>query len=178
VILNYVLEWSGGRAEDDPAAAQRRLLGECARVLKPGGWFFLSTKNRYSARLLMGAPDEHVGFRFGNALPRSMMYARLRTKGKSQPDGLLHSFRHLRGLLRQQGFDRIDSYFAVPDARYPVAYIPHDAAAIAAARSQPELLASSRLCAWLLRFGSKRIIQSFATSHVFLSHRASAAAES
>lgn len=117
VILNLVLEWCGWRAGGSHEDMHRKLLGEVSRVLKPGGFFYLATKNRFSLRLLTGGPDEHMfQMRFGSALPRWL--SRMLLRGQRAP-GHLHSYRELRGLLRRAGFDRIDSYWATPEMRWP-----------------------------------------------------------
>lgn len=117
VILNLVLEWCGWRAAGAHADMHRKLLSEVARVLKPGGFFYLATKNRFSLRLLVGGRDEHMfKMRFGSALPRWLSRALL---GKKRPPGHLHSYRELRALLSDVGFDRIDSYWATPEMRWP-----------------------------------------------------------
>jgi hypothetical protein len=88
-----------------------------SRVLKPGGFFYLATKNRFSLRLLTGGRDEHMfQMRFGSALPRWLIRMLLRGR---RPPGHLHSYGELRGLLRGAGFDRIESYWATPEMRWP-----------------------------------------------------------
>ena len=119
VIMNYVLEWCAGREIDNPDEFHLRLLKEVRRVLKPSGRFFLSTKNRYGLRLLLGSVDEHLGVRFGNALPRWIGRALSRGVARDIPRGHLHSRRALERLLREAGFARIDAYLSFPDARRP-----------------------------------------------------------
>jgi len=117
VILNLVLEWCGWRAGGSHDDMHRKLLAEVARVLKPGGFFYLATKNRYSLRLLTGGLDEHMfQMRFGSALPRWL--SRVALRGRRAP-GHLHSYRELRRMLADAGFDRMDSYWATPEMRWP-----------------------------------------------------------
>lgn len=117
VILNLVLEWCGWRAAGPHTEMHRKLLSEVARVLKPGGFFYLATKNRFSLRLMTGGRDEHMfKMRFGSALPRWLTRALL---GGKRPPGHLHSYAELRALLRDVGFERIDSYWATPEMRWP-----------------------------------------------------------
>jgi SAM-dependent methyltransferase len=117
VILNLVLEWCGWRAAGPHADMHRKLLSEVARVLKPGGFFYLATKNRFSLRLLTGGRDEHMfRMRFGSALPRWLTRALL---GAKRPPGHLHSYGELRALLSNAGFERIESYWATPEMRWP-----------------------------------------------------------
>lgn len=131
VILNLVLEWCGWRAEGPHEAMHRKLLGEVARVLKPGGFFYLATKNRYSLRLLTGGRDEHMFLmRFGSALPRWV--SRL-LQGR-RPAGHLHSYRKLRALLTESGFGRIESYWATPEMRWPTHMVSFDSPDFASER--------------------------------------------
>lgn len=124
VILNLVLEWCAWRAEGSHVAMHRKLLAEISRVLKPGGFAYIATKNRFSLRLLTGGRDEHM-FRmpFGSALPRWL--GRLALAGRRAP-GHLHSYVALRALLRSAGFDRIDSYWATPEMRWPTHMVPFE----------------------------------------------------
>ncbi len=139
VVLNLVLEWCGGADPSTPhIVSQRRLLEECQRVLKPGGWLFLTTKNRYGLRYLLGKPDEHTfGWPFGQALPRWLLAILLRLRGKSRTYGLIHSYRALRRLLFEAGFSNLRPYWAVPEYRFPREYVPADSASIVAARGRP-----------------------------------------
>lgn len=132
VVLNLVLEWCGWRSAGTHDDMHRKLLAEVARVLKPGGFFYLATKNRYSLRLLSGGPDEHMfGMRFGSALPRWLSRGLLRGR---RPAGHLHSYRKLRALLREAGFDRSDSYWATPEMRWPTHMLQFEAADFARQR--------------------------------------------
>ena len=55
VVVNLVLEWCGMRCLDEELVdVQRRFLSEIVRVLKPGGAFYLATKNRFALRHLIG----------------------------------------------------------------------------------------------------------------------------
>lgn len=117
VILNLVLEWCGWRAGRPHNDMHRKLLSEVSRVLKPGGFFYLATKNRFSLRLLTAGLDEHMfQMRFGSALPRWL--SRMLLRGR-RPPGHLHSYGELRGLLRGAGFERMQSYWATPEMRWP-----------------------------------------------------------
>lgn len=118
VVLNLVIEWCGWRAAiHSHQDMHQRLLGEIARVLKPGGFLYLVTKNRYSLRLLTGGRDEHMfNMRFGSALPRQI--GRLLCHHR-HPPGYLHSHRELRSMLLHNRFDHIESYWATPEMRWP-----------------------------------------------------------
>ncbi|MCZ6853277.1 MAG: class I SAM-dependent methyltransferase [Gammaproteobacteria bacterium] len=171
VILNLVLEWCANRASDDTAKVQMQLLSECNRVLAADGCLFLATKNRFSARLLTGGIDEHVNLRFGNALPRWMMNFSLRLKGQKEELGLLHSYRAMKKMILKSGFKRVESYWAVPDCRYPIKYVRHDPRSIAAARKEVELRHVNRLTRILLKYVPAYLIPRLAPSLVFLAYK-------
>lgn len=140
VVLNLVLEWCGGRCETRPLAeSQTLMLREIARVLKPGGFLYLATKNRYALHYLLGKRDEHAwGIRFGNALPRPLMRWLCRRAGHPRSGGYLHSFNALSKLLQSAGFDHLQPYWAAPEMRYPERYIPLDAPSVRAARRKAD----------------------------------------
>lgn len=141
VVLNLVFEWCGSRNElESHAEAQTRLLQEMARVLKPGGFLYLATKNRFALRLLLGGADEHMSnMRFGSALPRRLGAWMLARTGRPRPMGKLYSHDSLLGQLRQVGLVDVASFWAVPEMRFPVKYVPSDSASVRAARTQTDL---------------------------------------
>jgi SAM-dependent methyltransferase len=135
VVLNLVFEWCGGAFAGTHEEAQRLLLREMHRVLKPGGSLYLSTKNRYGLRLLLGGKDEHLhDMRFGSCLPRAVGAAWLRRHGHRRARGWLHSFRELDALLANAGFARRQAYWAAPEMRNPSRFVPADAESVRAAR--------------------------------------------
>lgn len=171
VIMNYVLEWSAGRSGLSPQTAHRLIIKECYRVLKPGGVLFVSTKNRYNARLLLGAFDEHVGFRFGNALPRWVMNLLSRGKPLSASSGYLHSYGALRRIIVSSGFRRPTAKLALPDARFPLAYSSFSETEISALRSNQQLLSADRLTKFLLTKVPVYIVKWIAPSLVFIAEK-------
>lgn len=126
VIMNYVLEWSAGREIARAGDFHLRLMKEARRVLKPSGRFFVSTKNRFGLRLLLGSVDEHLGIRFGNALPRPIARALSSRVLRDIPRGHLHSRKGLETLFRAAGFSKIDAFLSFPDARWPDVILPFD----------------------------------------------------
>lgn len=174
VVLNLVLEWCGSRSTDEAhQTAQHRLLGEVARVLRPGGFAFIATKNRYALRYLIGKGDEHAfGMPFGNALPRRLMHLLLRRRGERGPAGLLHGHGRLRRMLASAGFDRIDAYWAAPEMRYPQRYVRADAASVRAVRRAGGFeQGESRLLRLLMRHVPAGLVRQVAPGNVFLAWR-------
>jgi SAM-dependent methyltransferase len=138
VVLNLVLEWCGGKCEERSLVdSQTLLLAEIHRLLKPGGFLYLATKNRYSLHYLLGHKDEHAWqMRFGNALPRWLMNWRTRQRGHHRTSGLLHSYGELARMIEAAGFQQLQPYWAAPEMRFPDRYVPLDAASVRQARQE------------------------------------------
>lgn len=174
VVMNLVFEWCASRCVDEPhAAAQARMLDEMSRVLKPGGVLYLTTKNRFAMRLLLGKRDEHcLNLRFGSALPRWLCQRMLRSKGHARSAGWLYSHDRLAAMLRTAGFSKMDSFWATPEMRYPKHYVPTDAASIRKARSAPEFvqgeIRSTRL---LMRLLPASLVKHFTPGLAFLARK-------
>jgi len=139
IVLNLVFEWCGSRLESEThEEAQTRLLQEMVRVLKPGGFLYLTTKNRFALRLLLGGADEHMhNIPFGSALPRRLAAWLLRHRGHARPMGQLYSHDALLAKLHRAGLWEVKSFWAAPEMRYPSLYVRTDAASVRAARAQP-----------------------------------------
>ncbi len=136
VVFNLVFEWCGSRSPEGNAEIQQRMLSEIARVTKRGGVAWISTKNRYSLRLLLGDHDEHLaGIRFGSVLPRRIGQWILNRQGIATSRGLLHSNGCLHSMIRQSGFSTVEAYWAVPEPRYVEKCIKADIPSIRAFRS-------------------------------------------
>lgn len=118
VVCNYVLEWCAGRSDKSPGDFHRDYIAEMFRVLKPGGKLLLTTKNRYSIRYVTGGKDEHMGMRFGNALPRWLQERMLNRENLDFTRGYLHSWAQLESILRRVGFDKATRFLSFPDNRY------------------------------------------------------------
>ena len=171
VVVNLVFEWCASRCPDEPITrVQRRLLDEIARVLAPGGSLYLATKNRFALTYLIGKPDEHCyGLRFGNALPRWLAGLLLRRRGHSRPFGLLYSHNKLKALLRDVGFERIDSYWAAPEVRYPTHYVPTDAVSVREARGKAGFVQGEmRSTRMLMPLIPARLVKHFTPGLAFL----------
>jgi len=171
VVLNLVFEWCGSRLLDSPGeTGQRILLREVARVLKPGGTMYLATKNRYALRLLLGGPDEHAHeMPFGFALPGWIMHPLLKLRGHDQPGGTLHSYGMLKSMIREAGMRTTESYWAVPEMRFPRAYVRTTADAIREARQTLKRpLGESRRTSFALSFVPSRLVKLVSPGLVFL----------
>jgi SAM-dependent methyltransferase len=166
VIMNYVLEWSAGRDSESAREFHMRLLREIRRVLRSDGRLFLSTKNRFGLRLVLGDRDEHMGIRFGSALPRWLSRIILGIRSPHFPKGFLHSRRGLESLLRDAGFPALRSYLAFPDARYPEALVSFDRSGL---RQLRELNISALSLKSRLFLAIPFLLQrNLATSHVYI----------
>lgn len=177
VIVNMVFEWVREPSDDGATlGAQQQLLREIRRVLAPGGTLFLSTKNRYALRYLLGGRDENARhLRFGNALPRAIT-SRLCAQ-RSGPLGLLHSYASLADLLRSEGFDALQSFWATPDSRYPERYVPLNDDAIRRARRDSSLKQGpTRATRLLMPWVPARWVKHVASGLTFIAHKPEAAA--
>jgi SAM-dependent methyltransferase len=102
VTVVGVMEWTGV-GEADPLAAQRRLLAEVARVLRPGGVLLLGIENRFGAHYLAGSREEHLGLPFVSLLPRRLAGAYTRLVAHRRFDVLTHGRDALLGLAAEAG---------------------------------------------------------------------------
>lgn len=171
VIVNLVFEWCASRCSDElPSTVQRRFLDEIFRVLKPGGSLYLATKNRFSLRYLTGKRDDHChGVRFGSALPRPISQWLMRRKGHNRPLGVLYSYASLSKLLREVGFERIDSFWAVPEMRHPTQYVRSDANSVREARRNSGFIqGESRSTRILMPFIPATLVKYFTPGLAFL----------
>ena len=173
VLLNLVLEWCAGDIKDEPhEAAQRRLLAEILRVLKPGGVLQLNTKNRYAIRLITGAADEHNFYvPFGSALPRWLLRLIHLSRGRPRPPGYLHSWQGLKRLLVNVGFTNLVSYWALPEMRFPEQFVLTDATAIRAAQRRITRLGEMRRTNFLMRITPARLVKHLAPGLFFVAQK-------
>jgi O-antigen/teichoic acid export membrane protein/SAM-dependent methyltransferase len=80
---------------------QGRALAECHRVVRPAGYLFVSTPNRWSL-----GPDPHLGLWAGGYLPERWLAAYARRQGAVPPKRRLLSAGALERLIRGSGFER------------------------------------------------------------------------
>ncbi len=169
VVMNLVLEWCGVRSQLPHEQVQSAYLAEIARVLRPGGFLFLSTKNRFSLRLLAGGRDEHMANnRFGSALPRVIGNALM---SGERPRGYLHSFSALHRKIEDMGFRIETPYWAVPDMRWPTRYIPFEKAAVREAQRDSTLRLGGRRLHHLIKMLPATWVKHVAPGLVFLARR-------
>lgn len=169
VIMNYVLEWSAGRNTSGAGEFHLRLLKEINRVLRPGGRLFLSTKNRYGLRLVLGSVDEHFGIRFGSALPRWVARVLSSRVQREIPIGRLHSRQGLEKKLTAAGFPKIEAFLSFPDARRPDVILPFDRLAGLKRLERSQYSKKDRLYLLLPTLLKRQL----ATSHTFIATKAS-----
>jgi SAM-dependent methyltransferase len=102
VTVIGVLEWAGVGTGDAPAA-QRAMLAEVHRVLKPGGVLLLGIENRYAAHYFLGAREDHTNLRFSSLLPRRLANLQSRRARGAPFETPTHSRSALKRLLREAG---------------------------------------------------------------------------
>jgi SAM-dependent methyltransferase len=169
VLASLVLEWCATRGVEQVQAMQLRLLGEIRRVLKLGGCLFLTTKNRFGLRYLLGGRDEHFGMRFGSALPRALLRLHLGAKGVPIPRVRLYSYSGLRRMITSAGFDVHRSYWATPDLRFVEEYVPNDPGSVRQAIETAAFAqAWSRRSRLLMRYVPPALVKHFTAGLAFL----------
>lgn len=169
VMMNLVFEWCAVRSTRPHPEVQQTYLAEIARVLKPGGFLFLSTKNRFALRLLTGGHDEHMAEkRFGSALPRAIGKMLM---GGERSRGYLHSFGALKAMIERQGLMVETAYWALPDMRWPTHFLPFQSAAVKAAQRNPALRFGSPKIHWLTKRLPAGWVKYFAPGLVFLARK-------
>jgi ubiquinone/menaquinone biosynthesis C-methylase UbiE len=89
----------------DHLGDQQKGLGEISRVMRPGGYLFVATPNKYSL-----GPDPHAGIWAGGYLPQRWVASYVRRRGGIPPKRKLLSSRLLSRAIREAGFraPRID----------------------------------------------------------------------
>ena len=162
VILNNVIEWVG-RGSENPVEIQRTMIKHICRVLKPGGVFVISTKNRRALQYWTGK-DEHTGLFFSGFLPRGLL--RWFLKCLSKPFVHLFSIQELCRELSQKGLETERAFWVIPDVRQPKYYIPLEDRFLAYLQTRRDIRAAMhkkyRCAFWVLSPGIfKKLIYSF-----------------
>lgn len=125
VTMNGVLEWVPTSYPDKaPRDVQLKTLREVRRVLKPNGKFLLGIENRYYIGYFLGVTEPHVNLKYISIMERD------------DAEQLSQSVRHLpfleytysrkdyENLIREAGFNHIETYWLYPDYRLPQYIIP------------------------------------------------------
>jgi ubiquinone/menaquinone biosynthesis C-methylase UbiE len=171
VVMNLVFEWAASRNQENPEqAGQKIMLKEINRVLKPGGVLYLNTKNRYALRLLIGKRDEHANLlRFGHALPSFLLKILISITGNKKTGGTLHSYPRLKGMLTEADFSIQDSYWAVPEMRYPTHFVRTEKAEIKQFRCKKNTIQGEfRSTNLLMRLIPSSLVKYFTPGLLFL----------
>ncbi len=124
VVMNGVLEWVGVYSEKDPREAQKRVLSDIMRILKPGGVLYVGIENRLSYTNFIGKFDPHVNLVFIALMPRFLanLYSKAFTGKKYKT--YIYSHKGYKKLFRESGYSNIDIYNVLPDYNLPVYLIP------------------------------------------------------
>ena len=126
IILVGVFEYLPLSLMEKPVVdAQRAVLAELRRVLKPRGWLYLATKNRFGWQYLKGAAD-HNCLRFGPVWPRYLAN-RLNWRLNKKPYRIiLDSRMGYKKLLYNAEFENIRFYWPRPGYQNPECFVPMD----------------------------------------------------
>lgn len=84
------------------ATPAHAVVREAARVLGPGGWFRLTTPNRWSV-----GPDPHIGFPLGGYLPEGLVAAWATRRGMVPPRRRLLGRGDLARLIAPPAFEKL-----------------------------------------------------------------------
>ena len=125
VVLNGVIEWLGlTPGTTDPYVLQDSALAGVARVLKPGGFLYVATKNRFGLNYLFGRRDQNTGLRFITLLPRALAdrYCQLALGHPFHTPS--YSCARLQQALEVAGFRHVEMYGLLPDYRRPNFLVP------------------------------------------------------
>jgi len=125
VVLNGVIEWVGlTPGTTDPYSLQDSVLAGIARVLKPGGFLYVATKNRFGINYLAGRRDQNTALRFITLLSRGLAdrYCRLALGHPFLTPS--YSCARMERVLRRVGFRTVNLYGILPDYRRPNFLVP------------------------------------------------------
>jgi ubiquinone/menaquinone biosynthesis C-methylase UbiE len=129
VALNGVLEWLPMYTRDaDPEEAQRRMLRQARRILKPGGFLYVGIEARYALRILRGFSGPHGEGPFVACLPRGIAGALHKRTTKEPYRTYIHSPRALARMFEQEGFTEVQVVEAVSSYNVQQHLVPLPAA--------------------------------------------------
>jgi len=104
------------------ADVQHGVLEELHRVLKPGGYLYIGTKNRFGWPYWKGAAD-HNKLRFGPIFPRRAAEWLTQYLYKKPYRIIVDSFPAYRDLLKVAGFGDVHFYWPNPGYQFPDTFV-------------------------------------------------------
>ena len=114
--------WPGKEAR----LVQLKAVREAYRVLKPGGNLFLGIENRYFLGYFLGIPEPHTNLKYISLLKREKAEALSQDLRGSSYLELTHSKDDYIKLLKEAGFEKIETFWLYPNYRTPHYIIPLD----------------------------------------------------
>jgi len=126
VIMNGVLEWvaTAERTDVPPMNQQIKALEEARRVLKPHGKFLLGIENRYFWGYFLGIPEPHLNMKYISLLERSDAEQLSRNIRNLPFREYTYSRQEYEKLIKEAGFEQVETYWLYPDYRLPQYIIP------------------------------------------------------
>lgn len=126
VVMNGVIEWLGcsGGYDGSPRGAQLVMLREAHRVLKPGGFLYVSSKNLYTLVHFLGTSPDHVTkIPWVGLLPSWLQ--RVVTLGRAKDSRTrIYGLSGYQRLFKSAGFREHTAYALLPSFRYPRRIVP------------------------------------------------------
>jgi hypothetical protein len=104
-------------------------------------------------------------------LPRWLLRLILRVQGKASPPGHLHSYSGLIKLITAAGLTPTQSYWAVPEMRFPEQFIPICTGDIRAARKNLARQGHSRGTEFLMRATPASLVHYFTPGLFFVAEK-------
>lgn len=120
IVANGVFEWVGYETSYEKVAHQQKLfLLEIARMLKPGGVVWLTTKNKYSLSMILSRTINNNYIPLISILPDDAINFIAKCFGKGE---YLSGLKYVNGylnLFKSCGFKNKSIWVPLPSVRYP-----------------------------------------------------------